>query len=140
MANPPRFSKVGSAGGKGRISSESLPINVGDWSTQTIAFKPALVASTSQQSTGLGAPPGAAYAVLVDVITPASGTTPTLNCGPSSNPTGFCNGIDISTAGVKLGGSADPSSLGEEIEYSFGSADLTGLDCEIVIVMLGKEV
>jgi len=140
MATPSRLSKLGLSGKKGQVSTEGLQINAGDWSVQNIAFKPNLVASTAQQNTGIYFPPGAAVMGFIDVITPASGTTPTISCGPSSAPTGLFDGVDVSSAGMKPMNGSDPSSLGEELEYSLGSADLTGLDCEIVFMALGKEV
>lgn len=138
MANPTRLDKIGLAGKKGQTSKAGLPINTGDWSIETIVFKPALAASTSQQNTGIFFPPGVAVAGFINVITPAAGTTPEISCGASSAPTGIFNGVDVSTSGYKFSNGIDPSSLGEELEYSFGSADLTGLDCEIVILIIGQ--
>lgn len=138
MATPSRFDKIGLSGKKGQVSSEGLAVNVGDWATQTIAFKPELVASTAQQNTGIFFPPGAAVFGFINVITPATGTTTEISCGASSAPTGLFDGVDVSTAGIKLANGIDPTSLGEEVEYSFGSADLTGLDCEIVFMVIGQ--
>ena len=140
MATPSRLSKLGLSGKKGQVSSENMAINVGDWSVQNIAFKPNLVASTAQQDTGIYFPPGAAVMGFIDVITPAAGTTPTIDLGPTSAPDGLFDGVDVSTSGLKPMNGLDPTSLGEELVYTLGSADLTGLDCEFVVMVLGKEV
>jgi len=139
MANPTRFSRVGMSGRQGQITSEGLKVNSGDWAQAIIAFKPELVASTSQQSSGIDLARGTAISVFVDVRTPATGTTPTLTVGVSSAPDNLVDALDVSTAGIKAAGTVDMSSLGEPLEYAFGSADLVGLDCEVVIVAIGTE-
>ena len=138
MATPTRFNKIGLTGKKGQVSTEGLEINSGDWGVQVIAFKPELVASTGQQNTGIFFPRGAAVSGFINVITPASGTTPEISCGAASKPDGVFDNVDVSTAGIKPANGIDPTSLGEEVEYSFGSADLTGLDCEIVFMVIGE--
>lgn len=137
---PTRLDKIGLAGKADLRNSNGILKNSGDWATRTIAFKPALVATTNVQSTGIRVGPGLALNSIFYIETAGAGTTPTITVGTTSSPAAFSNATDISVTTGFLPATSPTSVVdaNEEVVYSFGSADIVDFDGEIVVTFIER--
>lgn len=141
MATPTRFTKIGAAGQKSKIDSNSNELNRGDYYRQTIAVVLPVVASAAAQDTGIIVPKGAAVSAYINITTAeATGLTKTIDVGLSGGSgSEFGSGLDVSATGVILG-TASPLVSGATVTYTLGSADFVELDVELVVEIIGSDI
>ena len=143
MVAKTRYSAVGVAGGKGRpTNGDSDP-----FFTQVVIPLP-LVAATAEQDTGVTLPAKASeFHCVVNVITASSaGTTETIDIGVTGNADALIDGGSTNAAGLigRTGGAGEseyPANIGgTNITYALGSADIAGLEAELILTYIGAEV
>ena len=140
MATPTRFTKIGAAGQKAKVNADDLLLNRGDYYRQTIAFVLPVVAASTEQSTGILVPAGAAVNVFLNITTAeVTGTTKTIDVGLLSGAGNeFVDDGSVAATGIVLG-TASALTAGDEITYTLASANFAELDAEIVIEIIGTD-
>ena len=133
-AAPQRLTKSSTAG------SKKLDENRGDYFTQTITFPVTVVASATEQDTGILLPPNCqVLSATINVFTAeATGTTKLVDLGVVGTPTAITTNADVSSTGFAgLGTVVNTGAV--NLSYTLGSADYVELDAEAVVVIMGTE-
>lgn len=137
---PTRYNELGLAGRKG--TTQNAQGTVADPYLRQFVIPITGVASTSAQDTGVPLPEnGVVVSGYLKVITPSAGAAAeTVIIGNTTDPNGIANAVDVGTAGIR-NLIVDPgmSCLGENVQYTLAAADLTALDAELVLMVLGSD-
>ncbi len=136
MANPSRYTKVGSSG---RPSSET---NLNDPYIQTVEFPLTIVASTSAQDTGVSTPTSSMQVIaswLKINTEETTGLTKTVDIGITGQGAVVQNDTSVASAGAAGTPltAAISTSSSTNFTYTLGSADYAELDATCVVVFAG---